>query len=208
LTKAGRPTLYKPENGELARKFCMLGATNDDLADCFEVSRSTIDGWIATIPEFAEGMRQGRDEADAGVVEKLYSRAMGYSYETKKVLLCRGEPVTVPHTVHYPPDIRPASSGCAIAGPATGSRRPSPRARRRWRRSWTSRGGWMPPARRCAPLLATQAAPRRRDGHCEAGVLGNQLKRTAGVPPAHERARRPRSGRFRAARRAKSRPAP
>jgi hypothetical protein len=84
----------------------MLGATNDDLADCFEVSRSTIDGWIATIPEFAEGMRQGRDEADAGVVEKLYSRAMGYSYETKKVLLCRGEPVTVPHTVHYPPDIR------------------------------------------------------------------------------------------------------
>ena len=106
MTKAGRPTLYKPENGELARKFCMLGATNDDLADCFEVSRSTIDGWIATIPEFAEGMRQGRDEADAGVVEKLYSRAMGYSYETKKVLLCRGEPVTVPHTVHYPPDIR------------------------------------------------------------------------------------------------------
>jgi hypothetical protein len=106
LTKPGRPTLYKPENGELARKFCMLGATNEDLADCFEVSRSTIDGWIAAIPEFAEGVRQGRDEADVAVVEKLYSRAMGYSYETKKILICRGEPVTVPHTVHYPPDIR------------------------------------------------------------------------------------------------------
>ena len=93
-------------NGELARKFCMLGATNEDLADCFEVSRSTIDGWIAAIPEFAEGVRQGRAEADVAVVEKLYARAMGYSYETKKVLFCRGEPVTVPHTVHYPPDIR------------------------------------------------------------------------------------------------------
>jgi hypothetical protein len=102
----GRPTLYKPENGELARKFCMLGATNDDLAGCFEVARSTIDQWLATIPEFAEGVRQGRDVADAAVVEKLYSRAMGYSYETKKVLLYRGEPVTVPHTVHYPPDIQ------------------------------------------------------------------------------------------------------
>ncbi|HSS85982.1 MAG TPA: hypothetical protein VLL30_19680, partial [Reyranella sp.] len=34
------------------------------------------------------------------------SRAMGYSYETKKVLLYRGAPVTVPHTVHYPPDIQ------------------------------------------------------------------------------------------------------
>ena len=102
----GRPTLYKPENPELARKFCMLGATNDDLADCFEVAGSTIDDWIATIPEFAEGVRQGRDVADAAVVQKLYSRALGYSYETTKVMLYRGEPVTVPHTVHYPPDIR------------------------------------------------------------------------------------------------------
>jgi len=76
----GRPTLYKPENGELARKFCMLGATNEELAGCFEVARSTIDQWLATIPEFAEGVRQGRDIADAAVVQKLYSRAMGYSY--------------------------------------------------------------------------------------------------------------------------------
>ena len=102
----GRPTLYKPENPELARKFCMLGATNDDLAGCFEVAGSTIDEWIATIPEFAEGVRQGRDVADAAVVQKLYSRAMGYSYETTKVLLYRGEPVPVPQTVYYPPDVR------------------------------------------------------------------------------------------------------
>ena len=102
----GRPTLYKPENGELARKFCMLGATNDELADCFEVAGSTIDEWIATIPEFAEGVRQGRDVADAAVVQKLYSRAMGYSYETKKVFIYRGQPVTVDHTVHCPPDIQ------------------------------------------------------------------------------------------------------
>jgi hypothetical protein len=54
----GRPTLYKPENGELARKFCMLGATNEELAGCFEVARSTIDEWLASIPEFAEGVRQ------------------------------------------------------------------------------------------------------------------------------------------------------
>jgi len=51
-------------------------------------------------------VRQGRDEADVAVVERLYSRAMGCSYETKKVLICRGEPVTVPHTVHCPPDIQ------------------------------------------------------------------------------------------------------
>ena len=53
MSTRGRPTLYKPENAELARKFCMLGATNEDLARCFEVSRSTIDHWIDTIPEFS-----------------------------------------------------------------------------------------------------------------------------------------------------------
>jgi hypothetical protein len=102
----GRPTLYKPENAELARKFCLLGATNEDLAGLFEVARRTIDDWIATLPEFAEGVRQGRDVADAAIVQKLYSRAMGYSYETKKIFLYRGEAVTVDHTVHCPPDIQ------------------------------------------------------------------------------------------------------
>jgi hypothetical protein len=52
MSTRGRPILYKAENAEPARKFCMLGATNEDLARCFEVSRSTIDNWIDTIAEF------------------------------------------------------------------------------------------------------------------------------------------------------------
>ena len=32
----GRPILYKPENADIARLACMLGATNDTLADRFE----------------------------------------------------------------------------------------------------------------------------------------------------------------------------
>ena len=66
-----RPTLCKAENAELARKFCMLGATNEDLARCFDVSRTTIDHWIDTIAEFAEGIQEGRDLADAAVIQKL-----------------------------------------------------------------------------------------------------------------------------------------
>ncbi len=30
---AGRPTVYKPENAEIARHACMLGATNQTLAE-------------------------------------------------------------------------------------------------------------------------------------------------------------------------------
>ena len=37
----GRPTTYKPENAEIARHACMLGATNEALAERFEVCRRT-----------------------------------------------------------------------------------------------------------------------------------------------------------------------
>ena len=49
----GRPTAYKPENAEIVRHACMLGATSQILAERFEVSRRTVGNWIATIPELA-----------------------------------------------------------------------------------------------------------------------------------------------------------
>src|SRR5258708_270620 len=106
MSTRGRPTLYQADNAEPVRKFRMLGATNEDLARCFEVSRSTIDHWIDTIPEFAEGTRRGRDLADAAVIQKLYSRAMGFTKEIKKHVLYRGELREIPMTLYYPPDIQ------------------------------------------------------------------------------------------------------
>jgi hypothetical protein len=106
MTGPGRPTLYKPENNELARKFCLLGATNEDLAGLFDVALRTIDNWLATLPEFAAAVKQGRDIADADVVQSLHSRATGYSYETEKIFHYRGEVTRVPHTVHCPPETR------------------------------------------------------------------------------------------------------
>jgi len=106
MSERGRPSTYKPEYAELARKFCMLGATNDDLATCFEVAGGTIDYWIKTQPDFAESVQRGRDLADVGVVEKLYSRAMGFCIDTKKYVLSRGEEKELRHTLHYPPDVQ------------------------------------------------------------------------------------------------------
>jgi hypothetical protein len=106
LDGPGRPTLHKPEFAEQAYKLCLAGATTEDLADCFEVSRSAIDKWLQSRPEFAQAVRRGRALADGDVAEKLYSRAIGYTCKTIKILLYRGAPVEVPHTVHYPPDVR------------------------------------------------------------------------------------------------------
>ena len=46
----GRPILYKPANGELARKFCLLGATNEDLAGLFDVAVRTAPSTIGSRP--------------------------------------------------------------------------------------------------------------------------------------------------------------
>jgi hypothetical protein len=102
----GRPTTYKPENAEIARQACMLGATNDALAERFEVCRRTIDNWIATIPDFSDAVRQGREVADEAVVSALFARATGLEQKMTKVFCHRGQPVTANYTVQLQPDVR------------------------------------------------------------------------------------------------------
>ena len=102
----GRPTVYKPENAEIARNACMLGATNATLAARFEVCRRTIDSWIATIPEFSSAVKQGREGANEAVVSALFARATGMEQKMTKVFCHRGQPVTADYTVRLPPDVR------------------------------------------------------------------------------------------------------
>jgi len=70
------------------------------------VARSTIGQWIATHPEFAEAVQQGRDIADATAVESLFTPVIGYNHQVEKVFLHRGEPRTAIYTVHVPPETR------------------------------------------------------------------------------------------------------
>ncbi len=106
MTGPGRPTLYKPEHADRARDLCARGATVKDLAGRFGVVRSTIDLWIATHPEFADAVQQGRDVADATAVESLFTRVTGYNHQAEKVFLYRGEPRTATYTAHVPPETR------------------------------------------------------------------------------------------------------
>jgi hypothetical protein len=106
MNPRGRPTHYQPEYPELARRFCQMGGTNEDLADFFEVSRSTIDEWLRVHSEFADGVRKGRDLIDMIATDKLLSRVMGYTHEGKRYVLHNGEEKELRHVVHYPPDVR------------------------------------------------------------------------------------------------------
>ena len=82
---AGRPTDYREEFNKQAKKLCMLGHVNDDLAFFFDVATSTIDNWMVKHPEFLGAVKAGRVVADANVTASLYERAVGYScVETKE----------------------------------------------------------------------------------------------------------------------------
>ena len=106
MTTAGRPTAYRREFSELAHNYCLLGATNPELAGFFDVSPRTIDNWIASHPAFAEAVREGRVVADARVARCLYKRAIGYSCTVERTVLHDGAERTLKNVVHYPPDTR------------------------------------------------------------------------------------------------------
>ncbi|ASC05220.1 terminase [Acetobacter pasteurianus] len=101
---AGRPSKYQEGFAEQARKLCLLGATDQDLADFFEVSEQTINTWKSAHPEFLESIKKGKDLADAEVADRLFQRALGYSHKAVKIFNDQGRPLVVDYEEHYPPD--------------------------------------------------------------------------------------------------------
>ncbi len=105
----GRPTDYRDEYAEQAKKLCMLlGATTEKLGQFFGVSTSTVSKWLVEIPEFSEAVRAGKEIADANVAHSLYQRAVGYEHDAVKILQFQGSPVVVPYTERYAPDTEAA----------------------------------------------------------------------------------------------------
>lgn len=100
----GRPTDYKPEYDELAYGFCLLGATDDFLAERFGVTKQTINNWKHKHPSFFDSLKRGKEVADAKVAQALFSRATGYQHPEDDIKAVNGEIVITPTTKHYPPD--------------------------------------------------------------------------------------------------------
>lgn len=90
----GRPSAYREEYAEQARKLCLLGATDKEMADFFGVSEQTLNAWKKDFPEFLESLRAGKMKADAQVAQKLFDRATGSEWTEQqaiKVKAGRGE---------------------------------------------------------------------------------------------------------------------
>ena len=104
----GRPTNYRPEYAEQARKLCASAAmVNVELADFFGVSISAIKRWKIRYPEFRTATALGKQEADDRVVDALFQRAVGYSFDAEKIFPPRGrarKELRVSYREHVPPD--------------------------------------------------------------------------------------------------------
>jgi hypothetical protein len=102
----GRKTTYRPEYAKRAYRMCLLGATDQQLADYFEVSPSCIVGWKKKFEDFRAALRRGREEADAKVAEAVFKRAVGYRHRAKKIFYNRVEDkiVEAEYIEQYPPD--------------------------------------------------------------------------------------------------------
>jgi hypothetical protein len=114
--------IYEPEFADQARAMCRLGATDEELAEHFEVCVRTIYRWRNTHEAFAEAVVVGKEHADARVERALYSRAIGCTVERTRVFKHAGEdPVYATYKEHLPPDPVAARQWLRVRQPKTWS---------------------------------------------------------------------------------------
>lgn len=77
LDHGGRPTDYCPSFCQKAIELCERGATDEELAQAFDVSARTIYRWKNAHPEFCQAISVGKEAADARVERSLYQMATG-----------------------------------------------------------------------------------------------------------------------------------
>lgn len=102
----GRPSKYKPEFAGQAAKLCALGATDQEVADFFEVEVRTVYRWKGEHDEFCQSLKVGKEIADERVERSLFQRAIGYEQEEVKIFLRANDeaPVHAPFRAKIAPD--------------------------------------------------------------------------------------------------------
>lgn len=106
----GRPSSYKPEYAKQATKLAQLGATDQEVADFFEVDVRTVHRWKHDHEDFCHSLKAGKEAADERVERSLYQRAVGYEQDEVKIFMPASspEPVYAPYRAKVAPDVTAA----------------------------------------------------------------------------------------------------
>lgn len=110
MAEAGRPSEYRDDYARQAEKLCLLGATDQELADFFEVDVRTIYRWKHDHDGFCQAIKGGKDVADERVERSLYQRAVGYEQDEVKIFMpaSASAPVYAPFRAKIAPDVTAA----------------------------------------------------------------------------------------------------
>lgn len=105
-----RPSSYKPDFAKQAAKLAQLGATDQEMADFFEVDVRTVHRWKHDHAKFCHSLKAGKESADERVERSLYQRAVGYEQDEVKIFMPGGatEPVYAPFRAKVAPDVTAA----------------------------------------------------------------------------------------------------
>lgn len=103
---AGRPTAYQEDYAKQAEKLSQLGATDQEIADFFEIDVRTVYRWKHDHEDFCQALKTGKDIADDRVERSLYQKAIGYEQDEVKIFMPGGaeEPVYAPFRAKVAPD--------------------------------------------------------------------------------------------------------
>jgi hypothetical protein len=87
----------------------LLGATDKEIADFFNISEATVNNWKLEHPRFLESIRKGKQHADMEIAKSLYDRAKGCTVLTQQAFKVKkgtnNEEVEVVDVMEtYPPD--------------------------------------------------------------------------------------------------------
>jgi hypothetical protein len=105
-----RPSKYIAEYAKRAQKLAELGATDQEMADFFEVDVRTLHNWKHAHEEFFHALKIGKEAADNRVERSLYQRAIGYEQDEVKIFMPANheKPVYAPYRAKVAPDVTAA----------------------------------------------------------------------------------------------------
>ena len=80
---------YKVKYDRMVFFMALLGLTDQQMGQVFNISMQTFTTWKRKYPTFNEAIQKGKAEADAKVAYSLYQSAIGYKCKKKTVLTNR-----------------------------------------------------------------------------------------------------------------------
>jgi len=84
------PLKFRDEYIHMAYHLALLGATDQQMADIFQVNRQTINLWKRTRVEFSDALKKGKTEADAKVAYSFYQNCLDRYVEEEEAKVVGG----------------------------------------------------------------------------------------------------------------------